>query len=71
MTAVEFVAGLVLNLWLGLDIWDYSHLPFNLMGQICPQFAALWWGLCMMFIPIFDWLRWAVEGGERPHYTII
>ena len=71
VTAVEFVAGLVLNLWLGLDIWDYSHLPFNLMGQICPQFAALWWGLCMMFIPIFDWLRWAVEGGERPHYTII
>ena len=71
VTAVEFVAGLVLNLWLGLDIWDYSHLPFNLMGQICPQFAALWWGLCMMFIPIFDWLRWPVEGGERPHYTII
>ena len=71
VTAVEFVAGLVLNVWLGLGIWDYSHLPFNLMGQICPQFTALWWGLCLVFIPVFDWLRWAVEGGERPHYTII
>lgn len=71
VTAVEFVAGLVLNVWLGLGVWDYSHLPLHLMGQICPQFTALWWGLCLLFIPVFDWLRWAVEGGERPHYTII
>lgn len=68
VTAVELAAGLVLNIWLRLGIWDYSHLWGNLWGQICPQFSALWWGLCMMFIPIFDWLRWAVEGGEKPHY---
>ena len=71
VTAVELVAGLVLNGWLGLGIWDYSHLWGNLWGQICPQFAALWWGLCFAFIPVFDWLRWTVEGGERPHYTIV
>ena len=71
VTAVEFVAGLVLNVWLGLGVWDYSHLPLHLMGQICPQFTALWWGLCLLFIPVFDWLRWAVEGGERPRYTIV
>lgn len=71
VTAVEFVAGLVLNVWLGLGVWDYSHLPLHLMGQICPQFTALWWGLCLLFIPVFDWLRWAVEGGERPYYTIV
>ena len=71
VTAVEFAAGLVLNVWLGLGIWDYSHLPFNFMGQICLQFFFVWWGLCFVFIPVFDWMRWAVEGGERPHYTII
>ena len=71
VTAVEFVSGLVLNVWLGLDIWDYSDLPFNFMGQICLQFFFVWWGLCFVFIPVFDCLRWAVEGGERPHYTII
>lgn len=71
VTAVEFVAGLVLNVWLGLGIWDYSDLPFNFMGQICLQFFFVWWGLCFVFIPVFDWLRWAVEGGERPHYTIV
>ena len=71
VTAVEFAAGLVLNVWLGLGIWDYSHLPFNFMGQICLQFFFVWWELCLVFIPVFDWMRWAVEGGERPHYTII
>ena len=68
VTAVELAAGVILNIWLGLDIWDYSHLPFNLWGQICPQFAAVWWLLCLVFIPAFDWLRWSVEGGEKPHY---
>ncbi len=71
VTAVEFVAGLVLNVWLGLGIWDYSHLPFNLMGQICLQFFFVWWGLCFVFIPVFDWMRWTVEGREQPHYTMI
>ena len=70
VTAVEFVSGLVLNIWLGLGIWDYSDLPFNFMGQICLQFFFVWWGLCFVFIPVFDWMRWAVEGGEKPHYRI-
>ena len=70
VTAVELAAGLVLNVWLGLGIWDYSHLPGNLWGQICPQFFLVWVALCFAFIPIFDWLWYAVAGGERPHYRI-
>ena len=70
VTAVELVAGLILNVWLCLGVWDYFHLPGNLWGQICPQFAAVWWGLCLMFIPVFDWLRWTVEGGTKPVYTM-
>lgn len=71
VTAVELAAGVILNIWLGLDIWDYSHLPFNLWGQICPQFSAVWWFLCLLFIPAFDWLRWSVEGGKRPKYRLM
>ena len=40
VTAAELVAGLVLNVWLGLGVWDYSCLPGNFLGQICPQFTA-------------------------------
>ena len=68
VTAVELVSGLVLNLWLGLDIWDYTDLPGNFLGQICPQYSAVWWVLCLVFITAFDWLRYAVEGIERPCY---
>lgn len=68
VTAVELVAGLLLNIVLGLNVWDYSNIPFNLFGQICPQYAAIWWVLCLAFIPIFDWLRWAVVGRDKPRY---
>lgn len=68
VTAVELVSGLFLNLRLGLDIWDYTDLPGNFLGQICPQYSAVWWVLCLVFIPAFDWLRYAVEDGNRPHY---
>lgn len=68
VTAVELVVGLLLNMAFGLNVWDYSDLPLNLWGQICPQYAAVWWFLCLAFIPIFDWLRWAVVGGDSPRY---
>lgn len=70
ITAVELLAGLVLNYWLGLGIWDYSGLWGNFLGLICPQFWLLWCLLSLPAIVILDWLRYAVEGGERPHYTI-
>ena len=71
VTATELIAGLILNVWLGLGVWDYSDLWGNLWGQICPQFAAIWCGLCLVFIPVFDWMRYAVAGGERPRYRVI
>lgn len=70
ITAVELIAGLVLNVWLGLGIWDYSGLPFNFMGQICLQFWLIWCLVSMPAIIILDFLRYAVAGGERPHYYI-
>lgn len=68
VTAAELLAGLVLNVWLGLGIWDYSNLRWNLWGQVCPQFFLVWWALCAAFIPVFDWMRYAVMGGQRPKY---
>ena len=42
ITGVEFAAGCILNLWLGLDIWDYSSMPYQLLGQICLPFFCAW-----------------------------
>ena len=34
--AVEFVSGCVLNLWLGLDVWDYSNQQGKRAGPNLP-----------------------------------
>lgn len=71
VTGAELLAGCVLNLWLGLDIWDYSGMPGNLLGQICPQFAAAWLALSLVGIVLDDWLRYWIWDEERPHYKLI
>lgn len=71
ITAAEFCAGCILNLWLGLGVWDYSHMPGNILGQICPQFAVVWLALSIFAIVMLDWMRYYVEGGEKPHYILV
>jgi hypothetical protein len=68
VTTVEFVAGVILNIGLGLNMWDYSNLKFNIMGQICPQFFAVWFLLALPAITLDDWLRWRIFGEEKPKY---
>lgn len=70
VTWAELVAGLVLNVWLRLGIWDYSNLPGNFMGQICPQFTAAWALLSIVAVVLDDWLRYWLFGEDRPHYKI-
>ena len=49
ITAVEFIAGYILNIRLNMRVWDYSDLRHNLYGQISLSFSLLW-GL--MALPI-------------------
>ena len=42
ITAVEFTVGCIVNLWLHWDVWDYSNVPLNLMGQVCLPFTMAW-----------------------------
>ena len=71
VTAGELLAGLVLNVWLGLGIWDYSNQWGNLWGQICPLYAGLWCLLAGPVIVAFDWLDYWLCGGERPKYQML
>ena len=68
ITALEFVTGCVVNLWLGLGVWDYSHMKGNILGQICPQFFLLWLPVSLSGIVLDDWLRCWWFGEEEPHY---
>lgn len=69
VTAVEFVSGCIINLWLGWNVWDYSGLPGNVLGQICLPFCAAWILLAAVGIVLDDYLRYWWFGEERPHYV--
>ncbi|WP_303330350.1 putative ABC transporter permease [Bacteroides acidifaciens] len=71
VTAVELIAGLILNVWLKLGIWDYSNMPFNLWGQICLPFFFAWLALSIVAIVIDDYLRYWLFKEEKPHYQLI
>lgn len=71
ITGAELAAGLVLNVWLGLGIWDYSRMPCNLWGQICLPYSALWIVLSVPAIVLDDWIRYWFFGESRPEYRFI
>ena len=71
ITAVEFIAGYIINIRLGWDVWDYSELPFNLMGQICLPYMGLWFLLSALAIVLDDYLRYWFFGEEKPRYKIL
>ena len=71
ITGAEFVAGCVLNLWLGLGVWNYANQPFNLLGQVCLLYWVLWCLLAGPVIVVFDWLEYRLCGGEKPHYKLV
>lgn len=64
----EFIFGCILNIWLGLGVWDYSKAPFNLLGQVCLPFAFAWIFLVAIAIVLDDYLRYWLFGEDKPEY---
>lgn len=54
VTAVELIFGIVFNIVLKKNIWDYSRVPFNFLGQICLLYTVIWGILGLLFIPLAD-----------------
>lgn len=71
ITALEFTTGLIVNVWLKMDIWDYSYLPYNFMGQICLFYSFLWFLVSSVAIVMDDYLRYKLFQEEKPHYKIL
>lgn len=52
ITALELIFGIIFNLVLKQNVWDYSNTPLNILGQICLPFSLIWFffGLIIYFI---------------------
>lgn len=71
ITLLEFISGVIVNIGLNQNVWDYSHIPFNIMGQICPRFFAIWFALSLIGIFLDDFFRYRMFGEEKPKYAIL
>ena len=50
ITVYEFAVGCIVNLRYGWNVWDYSSMEVNLLGQVCPLFTGVWFALCFLFL---------------------
>lgn len=71
VTIIEFATGIIVNKWLGLNIWDYSSIPFNLLGQISLKYSIFWFLLSLPAIVLDDYLRYWLFDEEKPYYKLI
>lgn len=70
ITTMEFISGYIINIKLGWQVWDYSNLPFNIMGQICLPFSIVWFFISLVAIIADDYLRYWLFKEEKPHYKL-
>lgn len=66
-TIGEGITGLIVNTWLGLNVWHYNQLTF-FWGQCSLWFCIAWYFLAGLCIIIDDWIRYKWFGEEYPHY---
>ena len=71
ITELEFFTGCIVNIILGYNVWDYSDMPFNLMGQICLSYSVLWMLLSIVIIYVDDVIRSGLFGEKMPVYKFI
>ena len=49
ITLIELAFGVVFNIILKMNVWDYSKQRWNLWGQICLPYCLLW---LLLAVPI-------------------
>ncbi len=62
ITAVELVTGLLVNR--DFAVWDYRHLPWNFLGQVCLPFTALWIPLSLVGMAVYPRAERLLQGRQ-------
>lgn len=62
ITSIELVFGVIFNLFFKMDVWDYSNVPINFMGQVCLLYSVLWGYLCSLAIPFSGLVKRKLTG---------
>ena len=57
ITTIEFTFGVIFNIFLGQNVWDYRGLRINFLGQISLFYSFLWFLLSFFVIFLCKLLR--------------
>ena len=69
ITTVELAAGLLVNR--SYEVWNYSAMPGNFLGQICLPFTLLWIPVSLAAILAYDFLNVHLFGlPKRRHFWV-
>ena len=65
ITSIELLFGFIFNILLKKQVWDYSKVPLNILGQICLPYSLLWLILSMFFIPFSEFTLKKINNKTR------
>ena len=57
ITGIELITGIIVNIFLHLNVWDYSLEKFNFLGQICLKASITWFFLSLPGIYIGNFIK--------------
>ncbi len=63
ITLIEFIFGIIFNIILKKNVWDYSRMPLNLGGQICAVYSFFWILLSIIIIPFAGFVNKKLSKG--------
>lgn len=70
ITSIEFIIGIIVNLILNLNVWDYSHEKGNLLGQICFKYSFFWLVICIIAMPASNMTAKQLAYYEKARYNM-
>lgn len=65
ITELEYISGEILNVYLGLNIWDYSQMPLNVDDQVCLPASLLWMVIGLIAVVLDDFIRAKLDPEEQ------
>ena len=57
ITSLEFGVGMIVNVALKWNVWDYSDRMFKVYGQICPKFCIAWFFISIPAFAICNYIE--------------
>lgn len=71
VTVVELFIGELTKYFMIEPMWDYSSLPLNFDGVICPQFSIAWIFVSILGIIVADIINYYIFHEEpKPYYRV-